>query len=105
MRLTPLRQNGLKAQFMPINFSALNVKPCVLKLSASGSIGDRPFTWRTAAANGRNFTTVAVGKFGGLGVLIVRHLGCNKTTHPLSNLGHEGADFSDCSLDLQWRPN
>jgi hypothetical protein len=70
---------------MLINFAAPNVKPWVLKLSASGSTDDRPFIWRIVAVNGRNFMTVVVDKFGGLGVLIVRHLSCNETIHPSSN--------------------
>jgi hypothetical protein len=61
---------------MHISFAALNVKLCVLKLSAFGSIGDRRFTWRTAAANGKSSITVTVDKSGGLGVPIVPHLHC-----------------------------
>jgi hypothetical protein len=70
MRLLQLRLTGRNQPFMLTNLSVQLVAPPAQSPKKFGLIGDRPFSPKTIARNGRSFISAPAGLPGGRGVAI-----------------------------------
>jgi len=70
MRLLRLRLSGLNRQSMLTGFAAPSATNRQLRLTMSGSIGDRPFIRSITVGSGKSFISANVGVRGGHGVAI-----------------------------------